>query len=195
MKQLLIAFVLLLSLFGSARAQAIIINTQPTIIYSGKTDGGLFDLLNLTDILVIRRGLGGNVDGMSDVVDYLNANPQKQVVIDGECYSACTLLASVPTTTLTKNAKLNFHSASRNVCVEGELRSSMSLMANLFMMVMFDSRVQDWINESRAFSSVDFTQMPEDKMREFFANQYVDVWQNIGDRMMIAMSYSTSKSC
>lgn len=195
MKPLILAFVFFLALLVPAKAQTIIINTLPVIVYSGKTDAGLFDLLNITDILVIKNGLGGNVDGMSDVVDYLNANPQKTVIIDGDCYSACTLLASVPTTTLTGKATLHFHSASRNQCVEGELRSSMSLMANLFMMVMFDSRVQDWINESKALSSVEFTKMPDDKMRELFANQYVDSWQNVGTRMSIHMTYAMGNPC
>jgi hypothetical protein len=69
------------------------LRAEPTgVVVNGRTDSNLMQTLQTSDQIVIKYGSGGYVDGMLETMAYLKANPNKHIVIDGECVSACTLL-------------------------------------------------------------------------------------------------------
>lgn len=57
---------------------------------------------------------GGGLVGHFEAAVQKTIEANEQVVINGECYSACTLYLRNPNTCVTKNAKLGFHAA-RNI--------------------------------------------------------------------------------
>jgi hypothetical protein len=134
------------------------------------TDQFLIRLFGTTDAILIRGGAGGDVDGMIRTLDYLDKHPEKLVVIDGPCYSACTMLLARPKNVVfTENASFLFHSARvewRNS--EGEvIRWELSYAGNEKMLDQFPIQIQEWIVQRDAFASREFTEMTNNEVTRF----------------------------
>ncbi|MNK60498.1 hypothetical protein D3C87_796320 [compost metagenome] len=140
---------------------------------AGPTDNNLIELLDDSDAVVIQLGLGGRVNGMLDTLQYLRNHPSKTIVIDGECYSACTMLLSAPDNVLlTDNARMFFHSGTETVCDDGLEVQRLSPSANQKMLKLFSATQRAWIINTNAYSSVRFTEMP----RGLVYVLYRDMW-------------------
>jgi hypothetical protein len=138
------------------------------IAVSGTTDSNLRDYLQQNDAIVIKHGNGGVVLGMMITLNYMRDNPTKTVVVDGPCYSACTMLLTVPNTLWTRNARFYFHSTVRNFCTDGVYRTEINEQTNAQVLQMFPRDIQNWIISSKAFQSTNFVLMPDDLLRRTF---------------------------
>jgi len=149
-------------------------HTPRRLALRGPTDGNLIGFLKQTDALIIQFGGGGNLGGMKDTLAYLKANPEKVVLIDGPCFSACTLLLEAKNTLWTNDAKFYFHSATAHWCADGKEQSGMSTSANEAMLDIFRPHTQVWIIESGAFESLEFTKMPEVLVERIYGSKRLD---------------------
>lgn len=71
----------------------------------------LEDTVNINGpTVVIRNSMGGRIDVFAQEFAYIKAT-HKQVILDGPCASACTMVLSVPNLCATDNAMLGFHQA------------------------------------------------------------------------------------
>lgn len=127
----------------------------------GTTDSNLLVFLKKYDTIVITKGNGGLVYGMLETLKYLNSNPRKRIIIDGNCYSACTMLLSAThSVRITPRARFHFHSSVSDVCVYGELQKQISRKGNRDMLRVFGITTRAWIVASGAYLSTSFTTMP-----------------------------------
>lgn len=88
--------------------------TTPTSAgYRGFTDQHMIGYVNANRTITIEDGLGGHIEGMIGMLGRIAA-ADRQVVIDGPCRSACTLLVALGPSRvcLTAKAELWFHQAS-----------------------------------------------------------------------------------
>lgn len=139
------------------------------------TDQFLMELFRQTDAIYITDGRGGELDGMLETLDYLDQNPEKLVVIDGDCYSACTLLLAKPRNVIfTDNASFFFHSASVRYCVDGNVKTTLSAPGNEKMRAALPPKVTAWVDANKAFDSTEFTEMPASDARELLPYMYVE---------------------
>ena len=142
---------------------------------STPTDGVLMNVMELTDAIIISDGVGGHLDGMLAVLKYLDHHPQKTIIIDGACASACTLLLSRPANVVfTENAVFRFHSASIREEVNGKFRYFMSAPGNEKMLAVMPERLKDWIKETDAFGSRELTDMDSTTARQLFPKMFVE---------------------
>lgn len=71
----------------------------------------LSDTVNIQgNPVVIQQSRGGRVDQFDAEIAYIRSTG-KQVILDGYCASACTMILSVPTLCATDRALLGFHKA------------------------------------------------------------------------------------
>lgn len=160
--------------YGPAQRNFIQSKVVATVI--GRTDDSLLPLLMKHESIIIQFGSGGDVDGMIEVVQYLRLNPNKTVVIDGECYSACTMLLGAPDNILfTYNARLFFHSGYTRLCVDGLMKNLLSPAANRKMLMLFDQDTRNWILQSGAFTSTNFTELPKAIIRDKYWKQWMSL--------------------
>lgn len=159
------------------------INTPVVTAFAGGTDGNLIGMLEETDAVVIQLGLGGRVNGMLDTLEYLRRHPKKTIVIDGECYSACTMLLSAPNNVLlTDNARMFFHSGTETTCVDGLKETRLSPSANAKMLALFGPAQRAWIHNTNAFGSTDFTEMPKALVHFVYSDMMISS-QGMPDRI------------
>lgn len=138
------------------------------------TDEFLLKVFKDTNSIIINEGTGGHLDGMIYTLYYLDQNPDKTIVIDGPCASACTLLLTRPNNVVfTENAEFGFHSASVRETINGNVREFMSERGNTKMLRLFPKAVRAWIIKNRAFESLDLTYMDYQTARKFFPTMYV----------------------
>lgn len=177
LSKFLFAYILITFLGCSAMAEQPIFYTTKTASLNGPTDGNLIQLLERFDTIVIKFGGGGLVYGMMDTLRYLKDRPEKTIVIDGGCYSACTLLLESPNVLLTTNARMHFHSATAYKCEGGKTVGIPGVKANFDMLKSFRMVTQHWIMRSQAYGSTAFTEMPVKMVRKIYKTKYVDfVW-------------------
>lgn len=135
------------------------------VIVSGKTDDTLYFYNNLTNYIIISTGTGGNLDGM---IEFRNAYPEFNIIIDGDCYSACTLLLGMKNVYYTENASFYFHSSYNLTC--GFMFSKtvgLSLKGNSSMMEIFNPSIRQWIQKSKAYESLSFTRLPNELLEGY----------------------------
>lgn len=142
-----------------------------------KTDQHLISLFRDADGVIIRSGSGGEVDGMIETLKFLDAHPEKFIVVDGPCFSACTLLLSRPKSVVfTERATFHFHSARiewRDK--EGNLvKWELSWDGNEKMMDVFPEQIQMWIYENDAFYSREFTSMDNATVRSLLPSMFMN---------------------
>lgn len=138
------------------------------------TDEFLLNVFEFADIIIVDDGTGGHLDGMIETLYYLDENPNKIVVIDGACASACTLLLSRPKNVVfTENAVFRFHSASIRETRNGEIVEFMSERGNTKMLRFFTPQVQKWIEQTGAFQSLELTDMDSDQARRFYPEMFI----------------------
>ena len=167
----LLAFVIGAFISNNNHATAAKFENKEGIVLIGRTDNNLIGLLKQSDYLVIQQGNGGIVQGMMETIQYLKEHPEKSVVINGNCYSACTMLLSAKNVYLTENANFYFHSAANITC---ETNHKISIVPNMFynivMIGVFDTSIQKWIMSSKAFGKLTFTKLPDDYLYPFASN-------------------------
>lgn len=137
--------------------------THASFINGQQTDQFLYKVFQETDTIYIRNGIGGDLQGMLRTLRWMRQHPDKLIVIDGPCYSACTLLLSLPNNvTYTERARFFFHSASiATLMPNGELRDQViSESGNIQMLEVLPKEISDWVLEVGAFESLEFTEMP-----------------------------------
>lgn len=149
----IVALVVLLLMTGSASAG------WDGVVVSGRTDGNLKKILVDYDQIVIKYGAGGVVDGMLESIQYLKAHPNKRIIIDGECVSACTLLlnrnVSPAQVCYTENAKFLFHSAYYEVLHNGQTARVRDPIYNKQMARTFNPLIKAWIKRVDAYKAID----------------------------------------
>lgn len=139
------------------------------------TDHVLIDVLNNVDALYIKHGIGGSVFGMIQLLMYLDFNPNKTIVIDGECASACTMLLYASDNVIfTENAKFQFHSSFELLCDNGKYLPKMNDDVNNTMLKVYPKPIREWIIENDAFGSIDFVEIDNILIREMVSNMFVD---------------------
>lgn len=159
---------------GRPQSHENFINTTVVTAYAGGTDDNLIEMLEQTDSVVIQLGLGGKVNGMLATLDYLSQHSDKTIVIDGECYSACTMLLSASENVLlTDNARMFFHSGTETVCVDGLKETRLSPSANAKMLAIFGPAQRAWIFNTNAYSSTEFTEMPRALVRFVYSDMMI----------------------
>lgn len=137
------------------------LRAEPTgVVVNGRTDSNLMQTLQTYDQIVIRYGAGGFVDGMLQTMAYLRVHPEKRIVIDGECVSACTLLlassVSRANVCYTRNARFSFHSAYYEEAAAGGPASKVrDPKYNSAMLRTFNPSMRQWIIRTRAYSQID----------------------------------------
>lgn len=156
--------------FGSSKAKVL----DEFLIHTGPTDGNLVEILEENPIVVIQVGLGGNVVGMTETLVYLDEHPEKTIVIDGECFSACTMLLSAQNTLITKNARLFYHSSSSTVCIMGVSQEVISQDVNMFMLSTYEPNIQRWILRTKAFDTTLFTEMPKSLVQSYYGYKLIE---------------------
>ena len=156
-------------------AQRHFIQSNVVLSLAGRTDGNLLPYLLDYDSIVIQLGTGGNVKSMIEVIQFLRSNPEKTVVINGECYSACTMLLGAPDNVLlTNNARLFFHSSSAMECVNGGPYRRLSTNGNRNMMLLFNTEQREWLLTSAAYDSSRFVEMPSALIRQIYWKQWMN---------------------
>jgi len=149
-------------------------NSIALIESSQRTDQFLKEVFKQTNVMFIVDGRGGELDGMLDTLEYLDSHPEKLVVIDGACYSACTLLLSRPRNVVfTENATFLFHSASSSVCRDRKIQTSLSEDGNKKMRKVLPKPVVRWVEKRKAFSSTKFTRMEAHEAMQMLPNMFV----------------------
>lgn len=139
-----------------------------------RTDQSLISYFKHVDTLVIRSGAGGELDGMMQTLAYLDQHPEKTVIIDGECASACTLLLSRPNNVVfTERASFLFHSAYVGECKRGLRHYNMAQIGNDRMMNVFPDEFKGWLIGKNAFGSVNFTRLHALVAKYYFPNMMV----------------------
>lgn len=150
--------------------------TQASFIMGNQnTDQFLYTVFQTTDTLYIREGRGGDLQGMLRTLRWLRQHPNKLIVIDGPCFSACTLLLSLQNNvTYTERARFFFHSASTAIMMpDGELRDQkLSPSGNEQMLEVLPEEIAEWILEVGAFDSLKFTEMPIRSVYEVIPHMY-----------------------
>lgn len=138
------------------------------VIVSGRTDDTLYFYNNLTNYIIISTGTGGNLDGM---VEFRNAYPEFNIIIDGDCYSACTLLLGMKNVYYTENASFYFHSSYNLTCgLFFSKTVGLSQKGNMTMMEVFDIPIRKWIRKSKAYESLSFTKLPNELLDGYKAS-------------------------
>lgn len=151
---------------------------QTYIELSGTTDSNLIPYLLRADTMVITQGNGGLVYGMFETINFLKSHPKKRVIIDGPCFSACTLLLNAPQNVrITQNTRMFFHSAVHDECVDGLIQKRIAPQANTDMWKSFETLTRKWITESKAFTRTSFTEMPVDFLQQRYAQILIHVPQ------------------
>lgn len=136
-----------------------------------RTDQFIMKVFNKTDSIIIRTGRGGELNGMLETLTYLDENPTKTIIIDGPCFSACTLLLSKPNNVVfTERAKFYFHSAHFRY-PDGSI--VLSPEGNKRMLGVFNDGTKSWINRHNAFASDKFVMMPNSVARSFYPKMFV----------------------
>jgi hypothetical protein len=144
------------------------------------TDDALIPLFDNTNLVIIKLGPGGRISndkgengGVFDTIKFLKTHPEKRIIIDGKCYSACTLLLTSENVYFTKNAEFYFHSASLSVW-DGKqyVSSEPSVTGNKRMMEAFSMEVKIWLHAKKAFKSFEFVKMDNETAQRFFKNQF-----------------------
>lgn len=141
---------------------------------TGQSDHSLIPIIMESDITVIKEGTGGSLQGMSETLITLLLNKDRMVIIDGPCYSACTLLLSMPNTMFTKNASFFYHSVGTDVCIRGELTRKMSYTGNKRFFNMLMPKQQDWVARNHALASFDFTEMTFEEAAKLYPARVID---------------------
>ncbi len=139
----------------------------------GETSANLIPYINRVETLVINEGQGGKVNGMAQALLMLDFSKTK-VVINGYCFSSCTLLLSSPNTFITKNAKFYVHSSYNASCIRGEWRYFLGQDTNALMLKLFDQNTATWIVKNRAFYSVDLVMIPNDVIMQDYGSKVID---------------------
>lgn len=143
---------------------------------SGPTDKNISEYLKVHNFIVIKIGTGGRVYGMIDTLKFLRSNPTKFILIDGPCYSACTLLlSSKHNVIITKRARFFFHSATNNICENKKTVQTISIRANRDMLALFRSQHRKWIRENQAFGSTEFVEMPKQLVEQIYSDMMLDI--------------------
>lgn len=145
-------------------------NLNSYAVVMGTTDANIKTLLQTSDAVVIRFGIGGEVEKMIDTIYYLRRTPEKIVVIDGPCYSACTMLLGAPHNVLiSERAEFFFHSSYVAKCTEKRvIAKQQSRTGNRAMWVLFNEPQRKWIETSGAFKSLEFTKMDNKIVRNLY---------------------------
>ena len=143
--------------------------TPERVAIVGRTDSNIKEIFTVTDIgtIEVRYGKGGYISFMESSIDYLKANPHKKVVVNGNCYSACTMLLSkdLDNVCFTRNAKFYFHSA-YIVTENGDGTKQKAPDGNLAMMKQFSEPLKEYLVSHNALDSVDaFFEIDHDAMR------------------------------
>ncbi|MNR94788.1 hypothetical protein D3C72_258760 [compost metagenome] len=137
------------------------------------TDQFMVKIFKQTDAIIIREGRGGELNGMLSTLKYLDENQHKLIVIDGVCASACTLLLTRPENVVfTENAVFRFHSAA--VYSSDKKSYQLAPVGNAKMFDLFPEEVQEWILDTDAFGSIEFTDMDNETARAFFPRMYME---------------------
>jgi len=124
------------------------------------TDETLKVVFSQTNSILIREGVGGRLNGMLETLEYLDQHPEKTVIIDGPCASACTLLLGKPNNVMfTERAVFRFHSVSWRYLDDLDSPIALSLEGNLKMMEVLPAPVREWVVENNALASLDLTDM------------------------------------
>lgn len=133
------------------------------VIY-GETDYNLVQIFEATraNKMIIEQGNGGEVAGMFATLKYLEAHPEKKIIIDGFCASACTMLLSkrLKNVCFTKQAEFYFHSVYTQNEKTG--KKTMDPASNKVMYEEFDTPLQFFITASHAYGSLKLTKMDVD---------------------------------
>lgn len=143
---------------------------------TNSTDQFMIKIFDQIDAIVIREGRGGELDGMISTLKFLDENQDKIIVIDGVCASACTLLLTRPQNVVfTEHAVFQFHSAAvYSTAKDGKRTYQLSGNGNAKMFDLFTEEVQEWILDTDAFGSIEFTDMDNDTARAYFPNMFVE---------------------
>jgi len=181
--RLFIAFMLFTFLGCSAMAEQPVFFSANMTTLDGPTDDNLMSLLHRYDTIVIKFGGGGKVYGMFDTLDYLKTRPHKTIIIDGGCYSACTMLLTSPNVLLTQNARIFFHSATSTVCEDGKNVTRLGHKANKDMLGKFNPMQRAWIKLHKAYASTNFTEMPKKLVRQLYKSKFIDGFGS-GEKIM-----------
>lgn len=138
------------------------------------TDGFLLNLFESFDSIIIRFGKGGNLDGMIKVLMFLQENPEKTVVIDGPCYSACTLLLAAPENVVfTENASFYFHSSFLYDAKRPDKEPKMYPFGNEIMLKVLPTNVNLWTQLTGAFNKIEFTRMENHEAVDLVPEMFV----------------------
>lgn len=157
-------------------AQRNFVQSAHVVELSGTTSGNLIPLLENTDTLVIKLGAGGQIQGMIDTLLYLRGHPEKTVVIDGPCFSACTMLLSAKDNVLlTADARLFFHSSYSMRCEDGIVAKTLSPKMNDIMLRGFIPEQQEWIKQTKAFGSTEFTELNTGLIRRWYWRNFISM--------------------
>lgn len=139
-----------------------------------RTDGFLTDVFVQTDAILIRNGMGGELDGMLGTLAYLDENPNKLIVIDGPCASACTLLLSRPENVVfTENAVFQFHSAAWQTTVGTKVTFELSEEGNQKMLRVLPESIREWVLDNDAFASRDLVEMSNRTVRKLIPAMFM----------------------
>ncbi len=142
---------------------------------SNSTDQFMIKVFKATDAIIIREGTGGELNGMISTLKFLDENKNKTIVIDGPCASACTLLLTRPENVVfTEHAVFRFHSAAIYETKNGKRTYRLAGGGNAKMFDLFSDEVQEWILETEAFDSIEFTDMDNETARYYFPDMFVE---------------------
>jgi hypothetical protein len=142
------------------------------------TESNIIDHFEMADTIIIRSGVGGALDGMIQTLEYLDSNPDKTIVIDGECASACTLLLSRPNNVVfTERASFLFHSAYIGRCRKGLFHYDKQPSGNKRMLMTFPRNFRAWLIENKVFDSVDLVRLSAKEAAIYFPKMIVDSYQ------------------
>ena len=159
-------FALILFLFGFMQGPV-----SDTITIDGTTSRNLLRYVGNANTIVINEGTGGAVNGIYEVLAKLQSN-DTQVVINGPCFSACTLLLASPKVTFTENASFYVHSSYDLACKDHLLYFSMSPSTNGEMLLLYLDNTAYWIVENRSFESLDLVMIPKGVIMSDYAFKF-----------------------
>lgn len=142
--------------------------TTSVYAFSGDTDNHMLPALRHSEVVVIHEGEGGMIDEHLTILDDI-VEQHRKIIIDGKCYSACTLFLWLPPENVcwTKHAKFYFHSASDG---KDNIDES-SRKWDAWMLDRYAAPVAAWIGRVDAYRTTNFTQLPRDILEAAYGNK------------------------
>ena len=156
------------------------------IFADNDTDETLKLAFQYSDLIVIKFGAGGVLKGMINTLNYLKQHPEKKIIIDGPCYSACTLLLSSPNVKFTSKTDFYFHAAYKKH--DGKIFIDVESTKAYLDLMPFS--IQVWISRNKAVESTKFKKFDFKLMKHYFPDMIISSEEIPVFKEYVLVSYS-----